>query len=347
MKKFVISIVIIIVVAVSIAQYTDGFCILCSKSNDVVIQPSSKPEQNAIKKEAKNNSGNEDNKNSQIVSILKSKFIKKAYEDEWCNARAELNEVDANFAKTELNDWFELQGKYRAKYRASSANESFYANNSLISSYEALPVNELESLAFQGDRFAMVTFVQTGRYSDRAKQNEISKKMLVQGVPYFALEHLTVGLISAAQSSYRRSGSVEEAKEYLKNALVYVFWGLENYNESAFQAFIATTSDSDMTKNYPLETLLAESGPDIKKRVAALSKWIQQERDKQGINTPSPSDAVKAGFSELIAFNRLSHEGEIDFLSNLAVMDNNVLDSKCAKENLERMRFRINRGRLN
>lgn len=253
------------------------------------------------------------------------RLAKKKYDDDWCIANIELNESDYNFVKTQIDDWDEFQGKARANSTHSSyTNELLYPNSNFISSYEALPPEQLKSLAIGGDKWAMVAFIQS-EYTDSPLKDEIAKKLLIQGASYYALEHLVIRAVSAAKTSYRRFGANQNTIDHMIDALNYAYWGLEHYNVGGIGPFIANVSREPLKSNLPLEWLLSNSAKDIKNSYAELANWIQEEREKQGIVVPDAPKAVQKGFSKNMAIRQYLSKNEMDILSTIKITNNDPL----------------------
>ena len=103
-------------------------------------------------------------------TTVKRKQIIKHYDENWCYAKDELSETDYHFAKSEYEDWLVIIGKARVKDTGMlHARESSYPNNNLIEAYEALSLDQLQSQALKGNKWAMVTFVQNRQASNELK----------------------------------------------------------------------------------------------------------------------------------------------------------------------------------
>ena len=189
-----------------------------------------------------NKDGNEQHLVSQQTAQQEKAVSKhKQYSDDWCIANKELNESDLSYANAQVNDWNLLQGKARAKSPYSSyADEFSYPNNAMIASYEALPLEELRELAVNGDKWAMVAYVQNPFENESAK-NKVAKELLVIGASYYALEQLVLSSVASAKTSYRKAGEAnQETLDHIVEALKYVYWGAQNYNLGGLEPFIAT-----------------------------------------------------------------------------------------------------------
>jgi hypothetical protein len=255
------------VVLTSFVKYFNEECISCSETNAVKVKP-----------ESLVNKTNQDielkfkiTEHFDDLSIKdKSKWIKKTYEDEWCIAEKELKRADADYAENELKDWYKLQGKALIR-PGSSSGYSIPEKNGSIQYYEGLPLEQLEVLAYEGNKWAMVAFVKNS-FADRKKQFEISGRMLVSGASYPALEFLVTDSLVLAMNS----NSPEEANANVKKALIYVFWGLENYNNAAFNTFVAVTSQEFFIDKPMHNSLIINANADIKKGTEKLNNLINK-----------------------------------------------------------------------
>lgn len=124
-----------------------------------------------IAKASKNSVMMEEQVRPSIYQEIDATPSKKQYSEDWCIADKELNDTDLVYANSEVNDWNLLQGKARAKdpYFAIE-DELHYPNNIMIAPYEALPLEELRELAVNGDKWAMVAYVQNP-FADNSTKN--------------------------------------------------------------------------------------------------------------------------------------------------------------------------------
>lgn len=258
---------------------------------------------------------------------------KKGYQGDWCIANIELNEGDYRYAQDEIRDWDKAQGKAAVKDPYSSySDERFEPNNSLVESYEALPLEQLKALANTSDKWAMITFVQN-QFAGQSNKNDIARKLLVRGAPYFALEQLVIDHLVTAQTVYRQTGDLEKSRKHVIDALVYAYWGLDNYSVGGLNPYLSITSQEPFVTKLPLNILVANSDSDIKARYDKLTNWMQQERDKIGVQVPEVPRAAKNRFAEYIAINQLLARKQMDFLANLHITESNpITNTPCVKE---------------
>ncbi|NQZ11845.1 MAG: hypothetical protein HRT35_32230 [Algicola sp.] len=260
---------------------------------------------------------------------------KKHYDDDWCIAKDELSESDYNFAQTQLQDWDEFQGKARfSSPSMSHADELMYPNNNYIESYEALPLEQLESLAVKGDKWAMVTFVQHPQANMKVK-DEVAKQLLVQGASYYALQELIFNSIVAAEMSFERADGRQAAADHVIEALAYAYWGLEHYNEGSLGTFIALTSVEPFKTKFPLELVLANSEKKIENSLKKLTNSIQQARAEAGIDIPQAPSAVQKSFAKHIAIRESISKKHMDLLRSLNIANNNRIQiTPCVNKHL-------------
>ncbi|MGZ9898006.1 hypothetical protein [Shewanella gaetbuli] len=268
----------------------------------------------------------------------------KKYSDDWCIADIELNEEDLRYANDQVNDWNVFQGKARIKSPNSSyAEEVGYPNNNLIISYEELPLEELRELAVNGDKWAMVAYVQNP-FADNKTKDEIAKELLIIGASHYALEQLVLSSISSAKTSYRKAGEVnQETLDHIVEAVKYVYWGAQNYNFGGVGPFISNVSREPLKSNLPMELLLPLMGDKIKSSYQELASWVDIERQERGINIPDVSKAVKNEYAKNLAIRKQLSSNEIKLLSKLDITTDNVFgNSYCVTQYLANLNNQLN-----
>lgn len=288
---------------------------------------------------------------SKVVSISKpaSQRVevasqRKQYSDDWCIADIELNEKDLGYANAQVNDWNIFQGKARTKSPYTSyAEELGYPNNNLIQSYEELPLEELKELAFNGDKWAMVAYIQNP-FADNETKDEIAKELLVIGASYYALEQLVLSSISSAKTSYRKAGEAnQETLDHIVEAAKYVYWGAQNYNFGGVGAFISNVSREPLKSDLPMELLLPSMEDKIKSSYQELSSWVNNEREERGIDVPDVSKAVKNEYAKSLAIRKQISSNEMKLLSELNVTTDNVFgNSSCVSQHLANLNKQSN-----
>jgi len=273
--------------------------------------------------------------NHEARNLPKRKPREKQYSDNWCIADLELSDRDLGYAKTQVNDWNVLQGKARSKSPYTShAGEEGYPNNSLILSYEELPLEELRKLAIKGDKWAMVTYVQNP-FADNEIKDEVAKDLLVQGASYYALEHLVLSSISAAKTSFRKEGANQETINHITEAVKYVYWGANNYNLGGVGPFVSNVSREPLKSNLPMDILLPSLENEIRSSYKELTSWVNRERERRGIDVPDAPKAVKNEYAKNIAIRKQISSDQIELLSGLKITNDKLFgNTSCVNEYL-------------
>ncbi|MCL1050087.1 hypothetical protein L2755_10675 [Shewanella abyssi] len=278
----------------------------------------------------------------QLIKPPAAEPSKKSFDEEWCLANIELDPNDILLAESQVEDWNEYQGRASAKsYNAMDFDDESYPNNSFVASYQELPIEQLELLASGGDKWAMVTLLQSS-YGNTKLIDEIANKLLVQGASYYALEYLVIRTLSTAKTNFRRTGDVQEATEHLVNALVYAQWGVDHYNVGGLTPYLAITSRDPFEGHIEANMLLVNSNEKVKQRYQALSKWIEGEQEKLGIIVQVPPKAAINDFAGTIAILRSMHPNRMTFISELGITDSDRFNTTpCVDINEARLAERL------
>ncbi len=260
---------------------------------------------------------------------------KKNFDDGWCNANTELSPNDVLLAENQVEDWNEYQGRARAKSHGSiDLDDESYPNNSFVTSYQELPIEQLKLLAAGDDKWAMVTLLQSA-YGDAKLKDEVANKLLVQGASYYALEYLVIKTLSTAKTNYRRTGDVKEASEHLINALVYAQWGVEHYNIGGLTPYLAITSRDPFEGGIEPNALLVNANKEVKQRYKEFSTWIDDEQLKLGITVQNPPKAAINEFAGSVAILRNMHPNRMAFISEMRVTESDRFNTTPCVEVVE------------
>ena len=248
--------------------------------------------------------------------------VKKAFDENWCVASDELNETDFNYALTLEQEWLQYIGRASAKTtgKAIYHDDTFYPDNAFVASYQELPIEELEGLAFDGDKWAMIAFVQRASFLERDKATEISNRLLVSGASYHAVEYLILNELASASSSYKLTNKFDKAAEHMVNAVAYTMIGIKDYHPSALSSYISNVSDKELFEGVIDPSFLLEGKQDkVREKYLELVESIEQERERQLIDIQSPPEAVKRLFEQRLANYRFRHGDIINSLQSLKV----------------------------
>ena len=244
---------------------------------------------------------------------------KKHYDDDWCIANEELSESNLLYAKVELKDWYEALGMAGIGIdKTSSKHVENYSNYVYVEPYESLPINELQTLALNGNKWAMVAFVQDDR-ADFSYREDVANQLMVQGASYYALKFLTMKSLSDAYTKASSEHSEEDVMKHIVDALAYVYWGLESYNEGAINVFLQLYSTPVYKEHLPFEKVFLESSKQVNQRLEELNNWILKERIDKGITAPEPPAAINKLIANKIAFKESLYAEEMKQLRQLNV----------------------------
>lgn len=257
----------------------------------------------------------------------------KAYEDDWCDGNTELSEEDLLFAQSELINWHKTIGNV-------SIHNPNHELASYVAAYKDLPIEELQSLALEGDKWAMVAYVQDSRVDDEQKpqyKNRIAKRLMVQGESYYAIGHLVSKLMGAAMIEHVTKGE-EAAINRLSDALAYMYWGLEHYNHGGVRPFLSYTDGREIFgEELPLEVALAKAEEKAKYKLSVLINRTNKKRAEAGIDFPEPPKVMETVFSHLVAFWHLTDgKSQLDLLRSLDIPTNKrIAVTPCTEKAIE------------
>lgn len=249
---------------------------------------------------------------------------KKVFEDDWCLARAQLSKADQMLAQTEQQDWEVLLGKATViQHDSPQYAESWYSNNEYMQAYESMPPEELQVLAEEGDKWAMVAFVQHER-AKAAVKDKIAKKLLVQGTSYYAVDRLVTSSLVDAQV-YAEKRNMEATTDSVIEAMAYMYWGLEHYNDGGLSSFIAITASEPFASQFPVASVLKDSQQAIEQRLQEIKQSVAKQRAALDIEMPEPTAAVKKLFRQSIAIKEISSKEQLDLYRSLDISANKTI----------------------
>ena len=261
---------------------------------------------------------------------------RKSIDEQWCIAKEELSQSDFDYAMTLEQDWDEYIGKSFAKGKSAIySDDANHLNNSYVASYQELPIEELQERALSGDKWAMITFVQSW-YGDHDAKKEIANRLLVLGASYHAVEYLVIKELAAAKTSYKKTGQVKKSSEHMINAAAYVMFGLKDFNISALTAFIGNTSRNELFQGPLYPTLIfSDAQYEIRERYLELVSSIEQAREEQSIIIERPSEVIKKLFTQDLASFQYREGEAVEYLQSLQITsDVNLNQTPCTKNTL-------------
>jgi hypothetical protein len=263
----------------------------------------------------------------------------KSFDGDWCIAANELSQDDFNYAQTELRDWEEYIGSGFAKSQTNiTADDSFYANNAYVASYQELALDDLEQRALDGDKWAMITFVQKWSANEEVLrvQREVAQQLLIEGASYHAIEFLILDELTAAEITYAETRNIEDSAEHLKSAIAYVMLGLRDYNKSALTAYVGSVSRKETFQEVlNPSVILTDAQGDIREKYEGLVKHIDQKREEESIVVQQPPRSVEKLFSETLAFYHHRDGDILKHLNSLQITSEvNLSETKCTQKHV-------------
>ena len=244
---------------------------------------------------------------------------KKHYDDDWCMPDQELSEGDLMYAQSELGNWFESLGIARIRVdKTSKSRMERNPNHVYVEPYESLPIDELQTIALEGEQWAMVAFVQDTR-ADIDQREKVAKQLLVHGASYYALDFLTMRALSNASSKNHTDHTEQEVNDLIVDALAYVYWGLNSYNEGGINSYLRVVSGNTIRSRLKFDKIFLEIDEKVNQRIEQLNDWVQQERAAKGIVAPEPPEAIKKLIAHRIAMKEYLHKEEMKQLRQLNV----------------------------
>lgn len=292
--------------------------------NDENIEKSNEPtnvaknEQNTNFTQISNSTEPQSNK-AKPESKSQLKAGKKHYDDDWCAANDELSESDLMYARSELLRWHHTLGMASIGVdKTSNKHMEIYPNYVYVEPYESLPIDELQSLAFEGNKWAMVAFVQDDR-GDVNAQEKVAKELLVHGASYYALDFLTMKSLSSASSKSHLDYPEQEVVDHIIDALAYVYWGLDSYNEGGLNSYIRHASTNSLKSILPFEKVFLEADEQVNQRLEKLTNQIAKERAAKGIIAPEPPAAINKLIANKMALKEYMYKEEMNQLRRLNV----------------------------
>ena len=244
---------------------------------------------------------------------------KKHYDDDWCMPDQELSESDLMYAQSELENWFEALGMAKIGVdKTSSFLTDLNPNHVYVAPYESLPIDELQTLALEGDKWAMIAFVQDTR-ADINIQEKVAKQLLVHGASYYALDFLTMKSLSSAAFKRDIGHPEQEVNNLIVDAFAYLYWGLSTYNEGGLDTYLEMVSKNPLVTSLPFDKIFPVIDEQVNQRIEQLNDWVLQERAAKGIVAPEPPAAIKKLTAHSIAAKERLYKEQMNQLRQLNV----------------------------
>ena len=284
-------------------------------------------------------SNNRDNESRDTVLTL---------DDNWCIPREQLSHEDVSYLAKIQQDWNEIQGLALANTPDVGYGDELYDQSSAyIDSYFAMEIDDLEGLALNGDKWAMIAYLQKPKaLSRRSREREVAKELLISGATYHAIEFLIRDEFLQAKTSFRNTKNAEGSRTHLVNAAAYTMLGLKYYNTSALTAYASMVANDEMFKSFLNPSLiLSESNDEIISRFSEITKEIRLTRKSRNIHVPEVPDEIKKLFSLDLAHFEFHHKtimAQLKSWQDATIGELGI--SECTNEHKERL-AKIYKGR--
>lgn len=124
-----------------------------------------------------------------------------------------------------------------------------------------------------------------------------------------------------------------EASKHYDDALVYALWGVEHYDSTGVNTYLALISDDHFDGSLTARLLLSNSSDKVTQRYNELSQWIRSEQQKLGIELQSPPKAAINDFALQLALQKNMSLELVRWISEIKVSENNRFNSTpCVSE---------------
>lgn len=331
----IISVVFVVAIAIIGFWQLPEQNIEDSELNESVVEVvESAQQQSEIENQQSSQVVEVDSKASQESPVNKptpKTVVKKPYESDWCDGR-ELSENDIILAQTELKDWLTVIGKAAVKSHEDARPHEL---SNYVAPYESLSIERLKELALQGDKWAMVTFMQDSRvtYPEGTKvQEQVANELLIEGASYYAIYRLVLNSFTNARINIDKNRS-DLAKENITDALAYVYWGLEHFNGGGLGMFLVIAKSDEFKGKLSLEEILKDSTSEINDKITKLTNRINQQRMLRGIEFPEPPVVARNVFAGDIAYWQHKNDKQMELLRSLDIAQNvNIAITDCVKK---------------
>lgn len=268
-------------------------------------------------------------------------YKKVSLNDEWCLPFEQLDRRDQRFVAQLQQDWNEYSGvSYYNMDDIGYGDEIFDLTNFYIEPYKDLPVDDLETLALEGNKWAMVAYLQVARFvTITDEQRQVAHQLMVIGASYHAVGFLIIDELVLAKAIFRKTKNHNLARKHLINAVAYALIGIDSYHISALTAYVSNIS-SDETFKLRLnpEFLLADAQEEITARYIELTEEFKKKREEQLIAVKEPPEAIRKLFAIDLAGYQMRHGKILSELQRVNVTNKvNLNETECTREHIRRL----------
>ncbi|WDE10768.1 hypothetical protein [Thalassomonas haliotis] len=263
------------------------------------------------------------------------------YEGDWCFRSIDLTEADLQFANQESADWERARGRIYFNTQDPDGNYSDRPSADLIEPYREMSKENLLAQVDNNDRYAMIAALQRFDLSLDVRV-DIARKLVIFGDTSLGLLSLYSLELSAASSEYRKKQRVTaKVKWHIKEALMYVFYGVSRYDTSLLADYLMTL-DRDEPFNSTLNpdnVLSPQDFDDIKHEVKVFSQMLDKRRERYNLVPIDEIDIPKIAahdFQTSLGILYEEHGKKLDNLQSLnADTGPNIKRSACVERRLK------------
>ena len=265
----------------------------------------------------------------------------KSIDDNWCFSGRELSKRDAALAETHRQDW----DVYLGKAQVLNPNSDHYypdvvANNAFVAPYEETPLAELKSLAEQGDKWAMISYLQRGKeYKDIKNKTQMAKDLIVMGATNQAVNFIVLSRLIIAKTHFEKTQDLAKTKDLVIEALAYVYLGLDNYDTGGLVALTGVMGGESFKEALPPELLLSDIDNRVKAEYTKLRSWVDQQRELQGIETATPEKGAMVAFESGLNYVKGSSSWIYERMESIDLPSTSRMASTYCMEQYAKMKY--------
>jgi hypothetical protein len=266
------------------------------------------------------------------TGVTSEKLKKVPLDGNWCDAKKDLTPSDFDLVEKANEDWQVYLGKaFTKRGNAVHLGDEHHDNNQYVAPYQELSPRELEQLAYSGDKWAMIAFVQSGTFKQRDKMKQIANKLLISGALYHSIEFLTINELAAAKSNARLE-KMDKSNHHMINAITYVMLGLQHYTDSGLIAYLGNITRNEIYQDIlDPQRIINENRQELLDNFQNLIGDINKAREEQSIQFEEPNLFVKKLFEERLAIIQYGRDKHIKGLLELALPASSLLTQTTCK----------------
>jgi hypothetical protein len=182
----------------------------------------------------------------------------------------------------EYASWNYQRGVYLLSPEGASEDLKDFVNTPHAEPYQEMPIHRLLAHVKEQDHFAMVTALQRIDV-DSEQKNSIADSLTRLGDTGLALKHKMFEELVSAESEYEIHKAVTpQIKQYVKNALAFASYGIEQKSFESVYEYISLSADPDYPSALLHSNLLQDSDyDDIRELTLKMTQAINDNRERE------------------------------------------------------------------